>query len=133
MSWLRWRQGRTSPNNYQKMLLLALPGVFDLYVLRFKTGSSIDWHRDPVTRGLAHHRINWTLRKASKGGQVMTKMLVFDGERRGAVKLTLKHKKRLTYMRPDLTEHSLSKVEDGCCLVLSFGWVSKEKSSSRRS
>jgi len=127
MKWLRWQQGRTSPCNYQKMLLLALPGVLDLYILRFPPGSSINWHRDPVTEGLAHHRINWFIRKAVTGGQLMRKILVLDGERKGAVKLTLRHKKRVSYIRPDVTEHAVSRVDEGTAYVLSFGWVTKAR------
>ena len=123
MSWLRWCAGRTSPFNYQKMLLIQTMW-FDLYILRFRTGSSIDWHRDPLSSSaLEHHRINFFLQKAKKGGRIMSKRLVLDGEKRGAVKLTLKHKSRIDYMRPDVTEHAVEKVEEGTAYVLSLGWV----------
>lgn len=126
MNWLRWRLGRTSPHNYHKMLLLIVPAFLDCYILRFKQGSSIDWHTDPVSDAFTHHRLNIYIKRAKKGGRIMSKRIVLDGEKRGAIKLTLKHKLRFDYMRPDITEHAVEKVEEGSAYILSIGWICRK-------
>lgn len=122
-----WQPGRTSPQSYFKLLLGRL-WFADLYILKFPPGSSIDWHTDPVNPGLQHHRLNVFLRRPRVGCQIMTKFLALDGEKRGAQKLTMRHKPRWHYMRPDVTEHAVNpNLDTKTGYILSLGWVTKEK------
>ncbi|MEL7539203.1 MAG: 2OG-Fe(II) oxygenase [Pseudomonadota bacterium] len=109
-NWLRWRSGRQA-TGYEKLLLAINPFVvpFDVYLLRYKTGSEIPPHTDPVD-GRRHYRLNVVLRHANKGGRFQCSKTIYNGSR---VKL----------FRPDAAEHSVSRIEAGTRYVLSIGWV----------
>jgi len=106
----RWQNGRQS-TGYEKMLLLSgiWPLPFDLYILRFRAGSEIMPHTDPVSSG-RHYRLNIIIRSAISGGE-------FDCAR------PIHASKRIKFFRPDVCEHSVSRVEKGTRYVLSIGWV----------
>lgn len=111
MAWLRWVKGRQN-TGYEKMLLLQNPFVipFDFYLLRYKPGTYVPPHIDPIFDERRHYRINVILKNASQGG-------VFE------CKSTIVNWKRFKMFRPDLTVHSVSKVTKGTRYVLSIGWA----------
>ena len=115
--WLQWKTGRQE-SGYQKMLLATLPWPipFDFYLLHYKEGSSVDWHKDPSKDGFEHHRINLVVWKSKAGGAFL--------QRKGVVVI---NEGRLNKFRPDITEHAVEKIIQGQRYVLSFGWLAKEK------
>ncbi len=113
MRWLTWQEGRQE-GSYNKMLLatFVLPVPFDLYLLKFPTGSYIDAHVDKVSWG-RHFRLNIVLKNATEGGE-------FKVARSRGTFLNLP---RVKFFRPDLVLHEVSEVIEGERLVLSFGFV----------
>ena len=110
MKWLRWSKGRQQ-SGYDKMLLLGSywPLPFDVYLLRFNQGSEIPPHTDAVETG-QHFRLNMVLKSARSGGEFVCSEPIYESS-------------RVKYFRPDLCEHSVTKVEEGTRYVLSVGWV----------
>ena len=118
MSWLRWQGGRQG-GDYSKLLVAKSARLrFDLYVLRFPTGSQVKMHQDPAPEGFEHHRVNWTLRFARRGGLT----LIECGDR----KMRLEER-RLYRFRPDTRKHLMPEVKEGEVLMVSFGWLKKVK------
>lgn len=119
LSWARkllkvnWVEGRQS-TGYYKCLLASLIPYFDLYLLKYDTGSYIPPHKDS-TEGREHFRMNIILRK-TKGGDFSCK---------GPTILNVFN--RIILFRPDLYEHQLSKVEQGTRYVLSLGLTKNAK------
>lgn len=109
----KWQQGRQG-TGYAKMLLARCrkPVPFDLWLLRYREGSYIDWHHDPV-EGKMHYRINVVLKKAKAGGE-------FESEDR-----PLFGSSRVVLFRPDQNRHRVRLIKGGTRYVLSFGWVTK--------
>ena len=109
---LRWQSGRQR-TGYEKMLLIANPFVlpFDCYLLRYKPGSGIPGHVDPV-EGKRHYRLNIVLRRAESGGEFRCSAPLYNG-------------RRVHLFRPDESEHSVTPVIKGVRYVLSIGWVRK--------
>ena len=107
---LRWQSGRQQ-SGYDKMLLLQgmWPLPFDVYILRFPEDSEIKPHTDPVSEG-AHYRLNIVLRRAREGGEFRCAHPIFET---GRIKL----------FRPDLSEHSVTKITRGRRYVFSVGWL----------
>jgi hypothetical protein len=110
MSLWRWEAGRQG-TGYEKMLLATArrPLPFDCYLLRYRPGSSIGWHSDPVD-GRRHFRLNVVLRKAVGGTFAMSGTPLWSAG-------------RAVLFRPDVTPHAVSMVERGTRYVLSIGWV----------
>jgi len=110
MKWLRWQKGRQN-SGYDKMFLLGMrwPKPFDMYLLRFPEGSEIAPHTDTVESG-AHHRLNVILKHAREGGEFVCSNAIIDSQ-------------RIKYFRPDISEHSVTRVNKGCRYVFSVGWV----------
>ena len=106
----RWRSGRQR-SGYDKMLLAQswLPLPFDLYLLRFPTGTEIGPHTDKVASG-DHYRLNIILRPAQRGGEFQCADPIFVN-------------RRIKLFRPDRSEHSVTRVDAGTRYVLSLGWV----------
>jgi hypothetical protein len=111
-NWMRWQQGRQG-TGYDKLLILVNPFLipFDLYLLRFPDGTEIPSHRDPVTER-RHFRLNIILKRPRSGGEFSCQDPIFET-------------KRIKLFRPDLSLHSVSRVEGGSRYVLSLGWVLK--------
>ena len=109
----RWRRGRQH-SGYDKMLMLTgmWPFPFDVYLLRFPVGSQIAPHKDKVSAG-RHYRFNILLRRALEGGEFKCKAPLFETG-------------RIKFFRPDISEHSVSRVSRGSRFVLSIGWVRKD-------
>ena len=113
MRWLTWVEGRQQ-SDYSKMLLATcfLPIPFDLYLLKFPTGSSISAHVDKVSWG-RHFRLNIVVKKAIEGGEFKV----------ARVPGTYINTARVKFFRPDRVLHEVSEVLEGERLVLSFGFV----------
>ena len=111
--WLKWREGRQQ-SGYSKLLLLTgrFPLLFDVYLLKFEKNSSVPVHRDQVAVG-RHYRLNIVLKHAKGGGVFTCQRAIINWP-------------RIKLFRPDLSEHSVSAVEEGTRLVLSIGWIRKE-------
>jgi hypothetical protein len=109
---LRWQRGRQG-TGYDKMLLLAArwPLAFDSYLIRYPEGSEIPPHTDPITKG-RHYRLNVILKSPQRGGEFICNAPIFSTR---LIKL----------LRPDVCEHSVTRVESGSRYVLSIGWVRK--------
>ena len=109
-NWFRWKAGRQN-TGYEKMLLLVNPFLFpfDLYLLRFKPGTEIPTHTDPVSKK-RHFRLNIVVRQAQRGGQFVCSEPIFET-------------RRIKLFRPDLSPHSVTKIESGTRYVLSLGWI----------
>ena len=84
---------------------------WDCYLLRFREGSEIAEHTDPVD-GKRHFRVNMILVEAEEGGVFECEDPIFET-------------KRLKIFRPDRSPHSVTRVDSGTRYVLSFGWVLK--------
>jgi hypothetical protein len=106
----RWQRGRQD-SGYDKMLLLALPWPvpFDSYLIRYQDGSSIPPHKDPV-RNRRHYRLNVILKAPRSGGEFVCASPIYSS-------------KRVKLFRPDICEHSVTRVEGGSRYVLSIGWL----------
>jgi hypothetical protein len=111
-NWMRWQRGRQG-TGYDKLLLLVNPFLipFDFYLLRFPEGSEIPPHQDPVT-GKRHYRLNVILKRPRAGGEFVCVNPIFET-------------KRIKLFRPDVSLHSVTKVQGGSRYVLSLGWVLK--------
>jgi hypothetical protein len=109
-SWFRWQRGRQG-TGYDKMLLATAPWPipFDCYLLHYPDGAEILPHTDPVT-DRRHYRINIVLKSSPRGGDFICATPIFAS-------------KRIKVFRPDVCEHSVTRVEGGSRYVLSIGWV----------
>lgn len=111
--WLKWQSGRQS-TGYEKMLIFQI-GRCDCYLLRFQQNSFVGPHVDKTENG-RHFRLNITLKRARLGG-------IFYCQK-NPTKLNLsRNSNRVVLFRPDILEHSLSKVFEGELRMLSVGWV----------
>lgn len=111
--WLRWFPGRQH-TGYDTMLLMESQWLkFDLWILRFKQGDYINRHVDETTGG-RHYRLNIYLKNADVGGEFECVHPIIRN-------------RFMTLFRPDITPHSVTKVEKGTRYVLSFGFVLKDK------
>ena len=106
----RWQGGRQN-TGYEKMLLCSTrwPVKFDLYILKFNLGSEIFPHIDSVAFG-KHYRLNIVLWAASEGGEFICSNPIFAT-------------KKIKFFRPDISEHSVTKIRKGTRYVLSLGWI----------
>ena len=111
-NWLRWRGGRQA-SGYEKMLLLMNPFLvpFDFYLLRFREGAEVPEHTDPVT-DKKHYRLNIVVKNARAGGEFRCPAPIYESA-------------RIKLFRPDLSPHSVTRVERGTRYVLSLGWIRK--------
>ena len=106
----RWQPGRQH-SGYDKMMLLtaAWPLRFDSYLIRYPKGSEIPPHTDPV-QAARHYRLNIVLKAPRAGGEFVCATPIFAT-------------KRIKLFRPDVCEHSVTRVVGGSRYVLSIGWV----------
>lgn len=114
-----WKDGRQG-TGYKKLTLLFFkrPIPFDLYLIKFGEGSFIPPHIDPVEDGLRHYRLNIILKKPVSGGQFNVPKAIINLP-------------RLKFFRPDVHQHSVTRINEGSRLVLSLGWVLKSKRQSK--
>jgi len=108
----RWKQGRQE-TGYEKMLLLwsKIPVPFDMYLLKYPEGSEIPPHVDEVKKG-KHYRLNIILKSAKEGGVFIVKNCIFET-------------KRIKFFRPDVSEHSVTKITKGTRILFSLGFILK--------
>ena len=116
MKLFQWEEGRQQ-TGYERMLLLTgkWPIPFDFYLIRYKVGAFIPPHVDKAEKGefyREHHRMNLVLKHANSGGEFHCKNTIINHP-------------RFKYFRPDLHEHSVTKVTKGTRYILSFGWLGK--------
>jgi hypothetical protein len=106
----RWQKGRQD-GGYDKMLLFTArwPLRFDSYLIRYPEGSEIPPHTDPIKAG-RHYRLNIVLKSPRSGGEFACAAPIFAT-------------RRIKLFRPDLCEHSVTRVVGGSRYVLSLGWV----------
>lgn len=101
---MRWQLGRQG-SGYDKLLILSSALIpFDIYLLRFPTGSWIAPHIDPVD-GYKHYRLNIFL----NGLRVLCRKPIAEG-------------KYWQLMRSDKVAHSVPTAEK-TGWMLSIGWV----------
>jgi hypothetical protein len=112
----RWVDGRQG-SGYKIFYLWNW--LFDLVLIRYKKGSYIRWHVDPVPEGLEHHRINVEVRNAN-GGKLYLKYKEHPHYKRWG---------RIVKFRPDIQMHKVSKILSGERWVLSLGWTKKESAN----
>ncbi|GHA11080.1 hypothetical protein GCM10008090_21050 [Arenicella chitinivorans] len=106
----KWRGGRQA-SGYDKLFLGGAhwPIRFDIYLLRFPTGSCVPEHKDEVDDG-QHYRLNIVLRNAREEGVFNYEAPIFET-------------RRIKFFRPDTSLHSVSKIEAGVRYVFSIGWL----------
>lgn len=107
MSIWKWSNGRKK-TGYEKLRIISF-WFFDCYILRFRKGSLIPKHRDPVA-DKKHYRLNIILKNAKAGGEFNCSNCIIDW---GRIKL----------FRPDRYKHSVTEVTEGTRYVLSMGWA----------
>lgn len=86
---------------------------FDLWLLRFKVGAYIPPHTDKVT-DRRHYRLNIFIKPAKVGGEFRVGSAIYQN-------------RFMAFFRPDISIHSVSKVEVGTRYVLSIGFTLKGK------
>lgn len=104
---MKWLEGRQK-SGYEKLPLIS-GSWFDSYILRFREGTEIKPHVDPVQEK-KHYRLNIVIWKAKEGGEFVCRDPIFETA-------------RIKLFRPDISEHSVTKVTKGIRYVLSIGWV----------
>lgn len=109
----KWQQGRQMTHYYKMLMLRSERFRFDIYLLKFPTGSYINDHKDPVPNGYEHHRINFILNKNFKGGKFVIKGKSQEG--------------RIHRFRPDRFKHRVTEIKEGTRYVLSVGWLKEIK------
>lgn len=111
-SWIDGRQG----SGYSKLKLFEMFKVFpmDIYLLKFPHGSFIPEHTDCVKAGYKHYRLNIILKKSVSGGEFLSESHIFNFE-------------RFKFFRPDISKHSVTQVLGGNRIVLSVGFLLKDK------
>lgn len=104
----RWVEGQRKTGYYILTLArFAKPFSFDCYIIKYPPGSFTPPHFDKTRR--PHYRINVILTHP-KGGEFVCENPMFKS-------------KWLNFFRPDISEHSVTKVEDGTRYVFSVGWL----------
>jgi hypothetical protein len=111
----QWQRGRQK-TGYDKLLLIgsSLLIKFDCYLLRFPEGSSIPPHTDPVSN-VRHYRLNIVIKQAKIGGDFICDTPIFATN-------------RIKLFRPDVSIHSVTRVEKGSRYLISIGWIRKKPS-----
>lgn len=101
-------------SGYDKLPLISAGWIpFDLWLLRFKQGAFIAPHIDPVT-DRRHYRLNIYIKPAKVGGEFKSDFVIYQN-------------RLVSFFRPDIAQHSVTKVENGTRYVLSFGFTLKGK------
>ena len=85
------------------------PIKFDMYLLKFPEGCEVPPHTDKVNSG-KHFRLNIVIKQAKSGGHFLCKSPIYCSS-------------RIKFFRPDVCEHSVTKVISGNRYLLSIGWV----------
>lgn len=107
----KWEPGRQG-TGYEKLKIWERWRFFarykwDIYLLRYKVGSGIPRHKDPVPNH-RHWRLNIYIRDAKAGGHPLHDGVIYSN-------------RWFTLFRPDLYVHSVTTVTAGTRYVLSLG------------
>lgn len=116
-----WSEGRQGGGYLKLKLLESKLFKFDLYLLKFPSGSVVHDHIDPSQEGYEHHRLNIILKKVNpkKGGVFYTYLP--NG-------LKQRWKVRMVKFRPDITKHGMTQIApDDWSLWLTIGWLKRKK------
>jgi hypothetical protein len=110
--YFRWNYGRQK-TGYDVMTFINSKLLrMDMHLIRYRVGSSIPPHTDPVSEGKAHYRLNIEIWSAKEGGELVCKESIY-------------RTRRINLFRPDIAWRSVTEVKQGVRYVLSFGWVRK--------
>jgi hypothetical protein len=109
----KWKKGRQN-TGYEKLKIFQFFNM-DCYILRYNVGDSIPWHTDPVP-GRKHFRLNIVLKNAIRGGIFCARYT--DSNQFTQFKI---NRSSVVFFRSDITEHSVSEIEKGQRIVLTFG------------
>ena len=101
---MKWQKERQN-SLYYKFPLVTLPS-FDMYLLKIPQGSSVPTHTDPI-KNKKHYRLNIDIIKPKIGGTFIGK--------------TIFKLPRITLIRPDIHQHSVTEIFSGYSLILSIG------------
>lgn len=108
---MNWEKGRQDSNYFKKLLWRTkFPVGHDVLLLKYPSGSHIDWHKDPVEQG-KHFRMNMVLNWGYEGGE-------FESEDEVLFSFG-----PITFFRPDKNEHRVKEIKEGTRYVFSFGFV----------
>ncbi len=107
---MKWKLGRQGSGYLLLTLINNKICPFDLHIVKYPEGSSIPLHKDPVENG-RHFRLNIIL-SSTKGGEFLCSQCIIST-------------KYVKLFRPDINEHSVTKIEKGTRYVLSIGWALK--------
>jgi len=109
---MEWEKGRQA-SGYEKLTFFSVnfPIPWDCHLIRFPTESYIPAHVDGVVEG-RHFRLNIILKKPQEGGEFICEDTIINWS-------------RIKLFRPDIAEHSVSRITDGNRLVLSLGCILK--------
>lgn len=109
-----WISGRQNSGYLKITILESQIFKFDISLLKFPEGSYIPDHTDPAIAGYRHYRCNIILKKSKSGGEFLSERNIINWT-------------RLKFFRPDLSTHSVTKVVGGSRIVLSIGFLLKNK------
>lgn len=104
-----WIEGRQNSGYFKMPLFLSSFFRVDCYLLKFKQGSHVPEHLDPVDSG-KHYRLNIILKGAVGGEVKFAEKPILLG-------------KRFHLFRPDIVKHSMAEVEAGTLYILSIGKI----------
>lgn len=107
-----WQTGRQNTGYLKKCLWISRRFLFDVYLIKYPTGTAIPPHCDLTDLG-DHHRLNIII-KRGEGGEFHC-----EGNYRKWW--------RFNYFRPDIQRHWVDEVTSGERLVLSIGWIRRQK------
>lgn len=116
----KWEKGRQGSGYWKLKLLESKWFKFDMYLVFFPKDSKIVTHVDKVA-GYRHYRMNIVLWKPKRGG-------VFHCWHADQSKL---QRSRVIKFRPDIQPHGVLRITEGFRLVLSIGWLRREKNVKR--
>lgn len=115
----RWQNGRQEGNYRIFPIIYSTRFKVDMHLIFYPTGSEIRIHKDPVMFTQRHYRLNLEIWRAIRGG-------VFNCSN------CILRTRRLALFRPDLEEHNVTKIEEGCRVVFSIGWLRAPSKESLR-
>lgn len=104
-----WNKGRR--NTGYEAFPFFITKFCDAYLLRYRPGTEIPWHRDPIP-GKNHYRLNIILNYTEGGIFLCNGFLMYESQ-------------NIKLFRPDLYDHCVTRVHKGTRYVLSFGLASK--------
>ena len=109
-----WDSGRLHSGYLKFKIVESSIFKFDIYLIKFPEGSFIPEHTDPAINGYRHYRCNIILKKSKFGGEFLSEHSIINWN-------------RLKFFRPDISKHSVTKVVGGSRIVLSIGFLLKNK------